>query len=245
MASGQLSRDEALECSGSRHACHVMLYSDTASQLFGRTPIRHIVLMQMRFDGLLGFPATTHLGTLRRETSDEEGGFPLKYGSLVDPLEETLEEGLTRELLEELGVAVPVSVEDYVESRFAPSHPPTSSSSSSPLILHFYVKKIEEEQIREIEKAAASTAADHGLEVLGMVRVPLYSTKSHAGFSCFLSHSFIGNARSQLVDSLLRLHLVSPGELRRALRSSQRMNAQAAQELRVALELTEEPRKQL
>ncbi|MED6237999.1 hypothetical protein ATANTOWER_003496 [Ataeniobius toweri] len=222
MASGQLSRDEALECSSSRHACHVMLYSDTASQLFGRTPIRHIVLMQMRFDGLLGFP-----------------------GGLVDPLEETLEEGLTRELLEELGVAVPVSVEDYVESRFAPSHPPTSSSSSSPLILHFYVKKIEEEQIREIEKAAASTAADHGLEVLGMVRVPLYSTKSHAGFSCFLSHSFIGNARSQLVDSLLRLHLVSPGELRRALRSSQRMNAQAAQELRVALELTEEPRKQL
>ncbi|MED6292568.1 hypothetical protein CHARACLAT_001749 [Characodon lateralis] len=222
MASGQLSRDKALECSSSRHACHVMLYSDTASQLFGRTPIKHIVLMQMRFDGLLGFP-----------------------GGLVDPSEETLEEGLTRELLEELGVAVPVSVEDYVESRFAPSHPPTSSSSSSPLILHFYVKKIEEEQIREIEKAAASTAADHGLEVLGMVRVPLYSTKSHAGFSCFLSHSFIGNARSQLVDSLLRLHLVSPGELRRALRSSQRMNAQAAQELRVALELTEEPRKQL
>ncbi|MEQ2306267.1 hypothetical protein AMECASPLE_006315 [Ameca splendens] len=222
MASGQLSREEALECSSSRHACHVMLYSDTASLLFGRTPIRHIVLMQMRFDGLLGFP-----------------------GGLVDPLEETLEEGLTRELLEELGVAVPVSVEDYVESCFAPSHPPTSSSSSSPLILHFYVKKIEEEQIREIEKAAASTAVDHGLEVLGMVRVPLYSTKSHAGFSCFLSHSFIGNARSQLVDSLLRLHLVSPGELRRALRSSQRMNAQAAQELRVALELTEEPRKQL
>ncbi|MEQ2247342.1 hypothetical protein ILYODFUR_008408 [Ilyodon furcidens] len=222
MASGQLSREEALECSSSRHACHVMLYSDTASQLFGRTPIRHIVLMQMRFDGLLGFP-----------------------GGLVDPSEETLEDGLTRELLEELGVAVPVSVEDYVESRFAPSHPHTSSSSSSPLILHFYVKKIEEEHIREIEKAAASTAADHGLEVLGMVRVPLYSTKSHAGFSCFLSHSFIGNARSQLVDSLLRLHLVSPGELRRALRSSQRMNAQAAQELRMALELTEEPRKQL
>ncbi|KAK5610734.1 hypothetical protein CRENBAI_000770 [Crenichthys baileyi] len=222
MASGQLSRNEALECSRSRHACHVMLYSDTASQLFGRTPIRHIVLMQMRFDGLLGFP-----------------------GGLVDPSEETLEEGLTRELLEELGVAVPVSVEDYVESCFASSHPFTSSSSSSRLILHFYVKKIEEEHIREIEKAAASTAADHGLEVLGMVRVPLYSTKSHRGLPCFLSHSFIGNARSQLVDSLLRLHLVSPGELRRALRSSQRMNAQAAQELRAALELTEEPRKQL
>ncbi|KAM4736812.1 U8 snoRNA-decapping enzyme [Anableps anableps] len=213
MASGQLSRDEALECTHCRQACHVMLYSETASQLFGRIPIRHVVLMQMRFDGLLGFP-----------------------GGLVNPSEETLEEGLTRELLEELGVAVPVSVEDHVESRFAPSLSATSSSSR--LILHFYVKKIKEEQIREIEKAAASTAVDHGLEVLGMVRVPLYSTKSGGGLSFFLSHSFIGSARSQLVNSLLRLHLVSPGDLQRALRSSQKMHAQGAQDLQAALELT-------
>uniref|UniRef100_A0A3B5PW55 U8 snoRNA-decapping enzyme n=1 Tax=Xiphophorus maculatus TaxID=8083 RepID=A0A3B5PW55_XIPMA len=142
MASGQMSRDEALECTRCRHACHVMLYSETASQLFGRIPIRYIVLMQMRFDGLLGFP----------------GGF-------VNPSEETLEAGLTRELLEELGVAVPVSTEDHVESCFSPPRSGTCSSSSR-LILHFYVKKIEEEQIREIEKAAASTAADHGLEVM-------------------------------------------------------------------------------
>lgn len=96
MASGQLSRAEALACSGCRHACHMMLYSDTKTQLFGRIPIKHIILvsqacvyvflvvvceckwlssymhmswahtqynslchfpqMQMRFDGLLGFP---------------------------------------------------------------------------------------------------------------------------------------------------------------------------------------------
>ncbi|XP_014845578.1 PREDICTED: U8 snoRNA-decapping enzyme-like isoform X1 [Poecilia mexicana] len=216
MASGQMSRDEALECTRCRHACHVLLYSETASQLFGRIPIRYIVLMQMRFDGLLGFP----------------GGF-------VNPLEETLEEGLTRELLEELGVAVPVSKEDHVESCFSPPRSGTYSSSSR-LILHFYVKKMEEEQIQEIEKAAASTAADHGLEVLGMVRVPLYTTKSGGGLSCFLSHSFIGVARFQLMNSLLRLHLVSPGDLQEALRSSQRTHAESAQNLQAAFKLTGE-----
>ncbi|XP_037540327.1 U8 snoRNA-decapping enzyme [Nematolebias whitei] len=212
MESRQLSRAEALACTDCRHACHVMLYSDTKSQLFGKIPIRHIVLMQMRFDGLLGFP-----------------------GGLVDPSQETLEAGLTRELLEEMGVAVPVSEEDHVESRFAPP----ISAAPSHLITHFYVKKMEEEQIKELEKASASTAVDHGLEVMGMVRVPLYTAKRGGGLSFFLSHSFIGNARSQLINSLLRLHLVTSRELQKALRNSLKMHAQSAQDLKAALALTE------
>ena len=86
---------------------------------------------------------------------------------LVNPSKETLEEGLSRELLEELGVALPISVEDHVDSCYAPASPSSSSSSSSSsrLITHFYVKKMEEEQIREVEKAAASSATDHGQEV--------------------------------------------------------------------------------
>ncbi|XP_028266552.1 U8 snoRNA-decapping enzyme isoform X2 [Parambassis ranga] len=223
MASGQLSREEALECTRCRHACHVMLYSDTKSQLFGKFPIRHIILMQMRFDGLLGFP-----------------------GGLVDPSKETLEEGLTRELSEELGLPLPISVEDHVESCFAPpSSPPFSSPFSSRLMLHFYVKKIEEEQIREVERVAASTATDHGQEVLGMVRVPLYTMKSGGGLAHFLSHSFIGNARSQLVSSLLRFNMASLEELRKALTRSQEIHSQNAESLRAALSLTGAQRKQL
>ncbi|XP_041859055.1 U8 snoRNA-decapping enzyme isoform X2 [Melanotaenia boesemani] len=218
MSSEQLSRAEALACSGCRHACHVMLYSDTKSQLFGRIPIRHIILMQMRFDGLLGFP-----------------------GGLVNPSKETLEAGLNRELVEEIGLALPVSVEDHVESCYAPA----SSSSSSRLITHFYVKKIEEEQIREVEKAAVSTAEEHGLEVLGMVRVPLYTTKGGGGLSSFLSHSFIGNVRTQLVESLLRLHLVSPKDLQKALTFSLKTHADSAKDLQAALALTEVQRKRL
>ncbi|RVE70196.1 hypothetical protein OJAV_G00062020 [Oryzias javanicus] len=213
MARGQLSREEALACSGCRHACHVMLYADTTSKLFGSTPIRHIVLMQMRFDGLLGFP-----------------------GGLVNPEEESLEAGLSRELLEELGLEVPITEEDYVETCRAP---PLSSKSTSRLILHFYVKKMEEEQIREVEKAAASTAVDHGLEVMGKVRVPLFRTTHNGGLSFFLSHSFIGSARSQLISSLLRLGLVSPQTMEKALRKSLRMHAETREDLRAALAFTE------
>ncbi|XP_056241694.1 U8 snoRNA-decapping enzyme isoform X2 [Seriola aureovittata] len=216
MASGQLSRAEALACSGCRHACHVMLYADTKSQLFGKIPIRHIILMQMRFDGLLGFP-----------------------GGLVNPAEETLEAGLSRELSEELGVALPMSVEDHVVS----CHAPASSPSSSRLITHFYVKKMEEEQIREVERAAASTATDHGQEVLGMVRVPLYTMKGGGGLASFLSHSFIGNARSQLVDSLLRLNLVAPEELHKALVHSVKTHMHTTEDLKAAIALTDARRK--
>lgn len=60
-------------------------------------------------------------------------------------------------------MAIPISVEDHVDS----CHAPASSPSSSPdLITHFYVKKMEEEEIREVERAAASTAKDHGQEVM-------------------------------------------------------------------------------
>ncbi|XP_045928195.1 U8 snoRNA-decapping enzyme [Micropterus dolomieu] len=152
---------------------------------------------------------------------------------LVNPLEETLEAGLSRELLEELGVAIPISVEDHVDSCYAPS---SSPSSSSCLITNFYVKKMEEEQIREIERVAASTATDHGLEVLGMVRVPIYTTK---GLASYLSHSFISNARAQLVDSLLRFNLVGPKELHKALTYSLKIHTQTAEDLQAALTLTE------
>lgn len=210
MASGQLSRAEALACTGCRHACHVMLYADTQKDLFSEIPIKHIVLMQMRFDGLLGFP-----------------------GGLVNPSEESLEEGLSRELLEEIGAVVPISVQNHVESRYSPA------MSVPRLILHFYAKKMEEEQILQIERSAASTAIDHGHEVLGMTRVPLYRIKG-GGLSSFLSHSFIGTARQQLLDCLLRFDLVSPHILYQALRTSVTVNSRNAKELKVSLALVKE-----
>lgn len=60
-------------------------------------------------------------------------------------------------------MAVPISIEDHVSSCYAPR---LCTSSSSRLITHFYVKKMEEEQVMEVERTAVSTAKDHGLEVM-------------------------------------------------------------------------------
>ncbi|KAI4888914.1 hypothetical protein NFI96_028872 [Prochilodus magdalenae] len=192
MEGQEISREEALSRVGYRQACHILLYADTRAKLFGRIPIKHIVLMQMRFDGLLGFP-----------------------GGLVNPSEESLESGLSRELQEEVGVAVPVTVDDYVYS-----HLPTFPTQ---LVTHFYTKKMTEAEILEIEKAAVANAADHGLEVLGMVRVPLYTMRKGGGLPFFLSHSFIGNSRAQLLETLRRLGLVSQGALEDAVRQAEQM----------------------
>ncbi|KAL7864714.1 hypothetical protein AOLI_G00161340 [Acnodon oligacanthus] len=192
MEGQEISREEALSRVGYKHACHILLYADTRAKLFGKIPIKHIVLMQMRFDGLLGFP-----------------------GGLVKPSEESLESGLSRELQEEVGVAVPVTVDDYVSSRLAPSPPQ--------LITHFYTKKMTEPELVEIEKAAVANAVDHGLEVLGMVRVPLYTLRNGGGLPWFLSHSFISNSRAQLLGALQRLGLVPQGALDEAAKQAEHM----------------------
>ncbi|XP_065142129.1 U8 snoRNA-decapping enzyme [Paramisgurnus dabryanus] len=188
----QITREDALTQEGYKHACHIMLYGDCSAKLFGKIPIKHIVLMQMRFDGLLGFP-----------------------GGLVNPSKETLEAGLSRELHEEVGVAIPVGVDNHISSCLAPSCPR--------LITHFYIKKMTEAELREIEKAAVATATDHGLEVLGMVRVPLYFLKNGGGLPYFLSHSFISNSRAQLISALQRCGLVSQGNLDKAVRQAEQM----------------------
>lgn len=59
-----------------------------------------------------------------------------------------------------MGVDLMLSAEDHVCSSYAP---PTRHPSN--LILHFYVKKMDEKQILEMERAAVTVARDHGSEV--------------------------------------------------------------------------------
>ncbi|KAL0158470.1 hypothetical protein M9458_046546, partial [Cirrhinus mrigala] len=113
-----------------------------------------------------------------------------------------------RELHEEVGVAVPVGVDNHISSCL--------SSSCPGLITHFYIKKMTESELKELETAAVAKATDHGLEVLGMVRVPLYFLRKGGGLPYFLSHSFISNSRAQLLSALQRCRLVSQGEIEKA-----------------------------
>nr|KAF6335576.1 nudix hydrolase 16 [Pipistrellus kuhlii] len=104
--------------------------------------------MQMRFDGRLGFP----------------GGF-------VHFPDQSLEDGLNQELLEELGEAATafrVERADYRNSY-------VSSASSAPrVVAHFYIKSLPLEQLKAVERGAP-LAQDHGLEV-----GPVWEPPSHA-----------------------------------------------------------------
>uniref|UniRef100_A0A2K6EY25 U8 snoRNA-decapping enzyme n=1 Tax=Propithecus coquereli TaxID=379532 RepID=A0A2K6EY25_PROCO len=131
--------------------------------------------MQMRFDGRLGFP----------------GGF-------VDTQDSSLEDGLNRELREELGEAVAAFRVERADYR-------SSHAGSGPrVVAHFYAKRLTLEQLLAVE-TGATRAKDHGLEVLGLVRVPLYTLRDGVGgLPTFLENSFIGAAREQLLEATLR-----------------------------------------
>ncbi|KAM6160204.1 U8 snoRNA-decapping enzyme [Erethizon dorsatum] len=169
---------------GWRHACHALLYAPDPGMLFGRIPLRYAVLMQMRFDGRLGFP----------------GGF-------VDSQDSTLEDGLNRELREELGEAV--SAFSVERTDYCSSHAGTRPR----VVTHFYTKRLTLEQLEAVE-AGAPKAKDHGLEVLGLVRVPLYTLRDGVGgLPAFLENSFIGVAREQLLEALQDLGLLESGSV--------------------------------
>ncbi|XP_004419433.1 PREDICTED: U8 snoRNA-decapping enzyme [Ceratotherium simum simum] len=167
-----------------RHACHALLYAPDPGLLFGRIPLRYAVLMQMRFDGRLGFP----------------GGF-------VNTRDGSLEDGLNRELDEELGEAAAafrVERADYRSSHAGPGQQ---------VVAHFYAKRLTLEQLTAVE-IGAPRAKDHGLEVLGLVRVPLYTLRDGVGgLPAFLENSFIGAAREQLLEALQDLGLLASGSV--------------------------------
>ncbi|KAM4021149.1 U8 snoRNA-decapping enzyme [Anomaloglossus baeobatrachus] len=187
-----VSREEALQLEGYRHACHVMLYAPSPAKLFDRVPIRHVVLMMMRFDGRLGFP----------------GGF-------VDTRDNSLEEGLNRELLEELGSTfetLKVTDKDYRSSQ--------ARELPQKGVTHFYTKELTLEDIEAIEREGVC-AKDHGLEVMGLIRVPLYTLRDgFGGLPAFLSNNFIGNSKSQLLYGLRSLRLLREDQIQDAMWTS-------------------------
>lgn len=147
----------------------------------------HVFQMQMRFDGLIGFP-----------------------GGGVDPGESPVD-AVNREIREEIGwteINGPVSEGDY---QF------THADDQNKLVLHFYATEVSESKMTFIEQNSLK-AIDFGEEVLGNFRVPLYTMgDSYRGFPAFLKNNFVGNAKGQLLQSLINLDILSSDSISMAL----------------------------
>ncbi|XP_034640032.1 tudor-interacting repair regulator protein isoform X1 [Trachemys scripta elegans] len=202
-----LSRYEAMRLGpGWSHSCHAMLYAPNPGMLFGRIPLRYAVLMQMRFDGLLGFP----------------GGF-------VDRRYWSLEDGLNRVLGLGLG-CVRLTEADYLCSHL--------TEGPHRVVAHFYARQLTLEELHTIEICAVHSR-DHGLEVMGMVRVPLYTQKDRmGGLPNFLGNSFIGTAKFQLLFALKVLNMVPEEKLAEAVAATQKQKKPAAETAAVTANVT-------
>uniref|UniRef100_A0A8C4IZA1 Nudix hydrolase 16 like 1 n=1 Tax=Dromaius novaehollandiae TaxID=8790 RepID=A0A8C4IZA1_DRONO len=169
--------------------------------LFSNLPKGPSCQMQMRFDGLLGFP----------------GGF-------VDRRYWSLEDGLNRVLGLGLG-CVRLTEADYLCSHL--------TEGPHRVVAHFYARQLTLEELHTIEISAVHSR-DHGLEVMGMVRVPLYTQKDRmGGLPNFLGNSFVGTAKFQLLFALKILNMVSSGSGSSA--KAPRLEAAAARGLAEAL----------
>ncbi|XP_031564619.1 U8 snoRNA-decapping enzyme-like [Actinia tenebrosa] len=184
-----ISRAKALTLQGYRHACHIMLHTSFPDhvKLFGYYPIKNSVLMQLRFDGTIGFP----------------GGF-------VDS-DESLETAVNREVTEELGKTTEpllITQENYVVTHLYEEFV-AELDMTKRLCLHFFAKKITPKQFLELE-TRKEDMSNIDFEVLGTIRCPLYTLRDkQGGLPSFLKNNFVGCARQQLLIGIAREELLS------------------------------------
>lgn len=158
--------------------------------------------MQMRFDGCLGFP-----------------------GGLIDPDDHTIEDGLNREIMEEMGVGSPALL--FSPDDFAFKHLSTNTKH----LLYFYVKRVPLEEYLFMERCVLN-AKEFGKEVLcefstttpqtlGLIRVPCYTMDDGTkGLPTFFNNRFAGNAKLQLILGLLKAEILSFDEIMKVLQAS-------------------------
>ncbi|XP_014281189.1 U8 snoRNA-decapping enzyme [Halyomorpha halys] len=138
---------------------------------------------------------------------DGHFGFP---GGVVEK-GETPEEAVAREMEEEMGIL------RHNFRIFPEDHVVTHYSEEKDLLLHFFTKEVSLNRLLNIE-ATAVKGDYYGEEVMGIVRIPLYTmADGFRGFPAFLSHGFIGNSKEQLLHALVAKELFTSEEIQTAL----------------------------
>ncbi|XP_025207964.1 uncharacterized protein LOC112603555 isoform X2 [Melanaphis sacchari] len=134
-------------------------------------------------------------------------GFP---GGLIDAGEDFVT-AVNREMEEEINLDTTihsVKHDDHIISHW---------SEKKKLALHFYKLKVDITELIEIERRAL-LSQDYGNEVLGTIRVPLYTLGDHyRGLPVFLKQNFVGCSREQLLAALSSLNILTPEEIKLAL----------------------------
>jgi len=171
---------------GSTRAGHCMIYSRSEERIFGIYSSRAVILMQLRFDGYIGFP-----------------------GGIIDEGEDILS-GLNRELFEEVNINVqkhPVKEEHYVVTHWCPN---------KKLLLHFYAVEVSIDDLKVIEEGAvkAHDYGTETLGTLRIPLYTMGD--GYRGFPAFLANSFAGNSRDQLLYTLQHLSITSNEEISKA-----------------------------
>ncbi|CAG0899316.1 unnamed protein product [Cyprideis torosa] len=182
------------EFDGYLEAAHCMLFwkakvDDLVFKVYRR---KGGVLMQMRFDGYLGFP-----------------------GGLVDPGEEPLE-SLNRELHEEINLDLTkfgVTQDLHICSHVC---------HKNRVVLHFYLKEIFEADLPSIERSAldAHDYGHEALGTIRVPLFTMGD--KYRGFPAFLDQNFVGNSRTQLLLGLEKSGLLSADDLKKAVDSRKR-----------------------
>jgi len=189
---------DSISANVKRHAVHCMIFADWDGEVL-RFPAIAAVLMQMRFDGHLGFPGGEVDESL--------------IGRSADEAKEIILQALVRELLEEMHIdkdSIKMTTDDYLFTH----------KSESDIFLHFYAFKVSLSKIQEIEKNIVN-CREYAREVMGIFRVPLFTMEDgYRGFPGFLNNAFIGTAKQQLLSSLDLLNIMPKKELSRVINSS-------------------------
>uniref|UniRef100_A0A8B9TX16 Nudix hydrolase 16 like 1 n=1 Tax=Anas platyrhynchos TaxID=8839 RepID=A0A8B9TX16_ANAPL len=213
-----LTRYEAMRLGpGWSHSCHAMLYAPNPGMLFGRIPLRYAVLVSGGRDGDPGHgdtgtgPGAPGWGRGDRGDRGGAGAAPPRAAGPPPDRAALLQMQMRFDGL--LGFPG-----GFVDRRY------WSLEDEGPhrVVAHFYARQLTLEELHTIEISAVHSR-DHGLEVMGMVRVPLYTQKDRmGGLPNFLGNSFVGTAKFQLLFALKILNMVPEEKLAEAVAATQK-----------------------